>query len=207
VGIQGKFVAEITRDDILELVASHAPEDVFLDFKEMIFHPGHTKPNDEIEDLMTDLTAFANAFGGHIVVGIQDEYDRARELRPIPGAEARRLATKLKALAMQHIEPPIILLDVAPFSVGLGPQVDEWVAIVRIPEGQSKPHMSAFSSQTRFVIRDGHAKRPMTADEIRDAFLAGPQQRTLANLYTELKAVRALVESRARPARSWWKFW
>ena len=70
-GIQGKFVAEITRDDILELIASLAPEDVFLDFKEMIFHPGHSKPNDEIEDLMADLTAFANAFGGHIVIGIQ----------------------------------------------------------------------------------------------------------------------------------------
>src|SRR5262249_6289582 len=109
--IQGKFVAEITRDDIRELVQARAPEDVLLDFKEIIFHPRHQKPNEESDDLLADLAAFANAFGGHIIVGIRDKDDRAFELTPATGAEARRIATKLKALAIQHIKPPIVPLE------------------------------------------------------------------------------------------------
>jgi len=197
--IQGKFVAEISRDDIRELVQARAPEDVLLDFKEIIFHPQHQKPKEECDDLLADLAAFANAFGGHIIVGIRDKDDRAFELTPTTGPEARRIATKLKALAIQHIKPPIVPLEVVPFS--MSGQADEWIVIIRIPEGQAKPHMSAFSKQTRFVIRDGNAKRQMTADEIQKAHLAGPQQTILANLYSELKAVRALVETAAGPAR------
>lgn len=194
--IQGKFVADITRDDILELVRIHASEDILIDFKEIVFHSKHPSPNDEIDDLMADLVAFANGFGGHIVVGIEDRNDRAWELRPIPIAEAKRIATKLKALAIQHVTPPIVPLEIVPFS--MDDNADKWVVIVHIPEGQAKPHMSSFSKQTKFVIRDGDSKRSMTSDEIQRAFLAGPQQSTLANLYQELRAVRALVEENVR---------
>ena len=204
-GIQGKFVADITRDDILELVRTRTPEDILLDFKEVIFHSQHTKPNEEIDDLLADVAAFANAFGGHIIVGIEDRNDRASQLKPIQIVEARRIAAKLKGLAIQHLKPPIIPLEIVPFS--MSDHSDEWVVIIRIPEGQAKPHMSSFSKQTKFVIRDGHAKRYLSADEIREAFLAGPQQSMLANLYNELRAVRALVEANVRQERPWWKFW
>jgi len=193
-GIQGKFVAEITRDDIEELVRTRMPEDVFTDFKETIFH-NHPKPNDEIEDLLADVISFANAFGGSIIVGIQTEDDRAAKLKPIPKADAIRIATKLKGLTIQHVNPPIVPLEIVPFSMSDDKRKDEWVVIVRIPEGQAKPHMSSFSNQTTFVIRDGPRKRSMTADEIQRAFLAGPLQSTLANLFSELRAVRALVET------------
>jgi hypothetical protein len=49
--IQGKFASDITRDDIQELVSTHAPEDILPDFKETIFHPQHAKPNDETTTL------------------------------------------------------------------------------------------------------------------------------------------------------------
>jgi len=205
VGIEGKFVTDISQDDIRELVRTHAPEDILIDFKEIVFHPQHNRPNEEIDDLLADIAAFANAFGGHIVVGIEDRNDRARQLRPIPGIEARRIATKLKALAIQYVKPPIIPLEIVPFS--MSDHADECVVIIRVPAGQAKPHMSSFSKQTKFVIRDGHAKRYLSADEIREAFLAGPQQSTLANLYHELRAVRALVEENVRQARPWWRFW
>jgi predicted HTH transcriptional regulator len=205
VGIQGKFVANITRDDIRELVQTRAPEDILVDFKQIVFHPRHKKPNEEIDDLLADVAAFANAFGGHIVVGIEDRDDRAWQLRPIPIVEARKIATKLKALAIQYLKPPVIPLEIVPFS--MSDQADEWIVIIRIPEGQAKPHMSSFSKQTKFVIRDGHAKRHLSADEIREAFLSGPQQSTLANMDRELRAVRALIEENVRQARPWWKFW
>ena len=200
----GKYVADITRNDIRDLVQTHVTEDAFLDFKEVIFHPKHPKPNEIIDGLLTDLIAFANAFGGHIVVGIEDKRDHAWHFKFMSQDEARRVSIKLKALAIQHIKPPIVPLEIVPFS--MNDLADEWVVVVRIPEGQAKPHMSSFLGQTRFVLRDGNRNRSMTADEIQQAFLAGPQQSALASIHTELRSVRALVEANAVGKRRWWRF-
>jgi predicted HTH transcriptional regulator len=118
--------------------------------------------------------------------------------------EARRIATELRALALQYLKPHIIPLEIVPFSIS--DVADEWIVIVRVPAGQSKPHMSTFSTRTNFVIRDGNGKRQMTWDEIQNAFLAGPQQTTLANLYSELQAVRALIEEGRQRRKPWWQF-
>ena len=204
--LQGKFVSDITREDILELVHTHVAEDVLIDFKEVIFHPTHAKPNEEIDDLLADLVAFANAFGGHIVVGIEDRQDRAWQLRPMPETEAGRIATKLKALAIQYIKPPIVPLEVVPFR--MDDTADEWVVIIHIQGGQAKPHISSYLSQTLFAIRDGNRKRSMTVEEIRNSFLDGPQQSALAGIYRELQSVRALVEASPAQQRRWrWRFW
>lgn len=204
--LQGKLVAEITREDVLGLLRVRAAEDALIDFKQIIFPPGHKRPDDEAHDLLADLVAFANALGGHIVVGIEEDgHGCASQLRPISQAEATRIATKLKALAIQHIKPPVVLLEVIPFR--MDDFADQWVVIVSVPQGQSKPHMSAYRSGTVFTIRDGNRKRSMTADEIQNAFLAGPQQSSLASIYRELQSVRALVESVGLGAGQWWKFW
>jgi predicted HTH transcriptional regulator len=203
--LQGKLVAEITREDVLDLVRTRTAEDALIDFKQTIFHPSHRRPDDEAEDLLADLVAFANAFGGHVVVGIEDRDDRAWQLRPLSQVDARRIATKLKALAIQHIKPPIVPLEVVPFS--MNDFSDEWVVIIGIPGGQAKPHMSAFRSKTTFVVRDGNRKRSMTAEEIQNAFLAGPQQSSLASIYREIQSVRALVEPLPSGSRPRWKFW
>lgn len=204
VALQGKLVAEISRDDVRELIRTHVAEDVFVDFKQVIFHPDHEKPDDEIDDLLADLIAFANAFGGHIIVGIEDRGDHAWALGPINQAEARRIAMKLKSLAIQHIRPAIVPLEIIPFR--MDDFADEWIVIIHIPEGQSKPHMSSFRGQTRFTRRDGNRKRSMTADEIQGLFLAGPQQSALASISRELQSVRALVEDSVT-RRHWWQIW
>jgi predicted HTH transcriptional regulator len=205
VAMQGKLVAEITRADIRELVRTRAAEDLFVDFKQVIFHPAHRRPDSEAEDILSDVVSFANAAGGHIVIGIEDRNDAAWELRPMSQANSRRIATKLKALAIQHIKPPIVPLEVVPMS--MHDYVDEWIVIVSIPEGQAKPHMCGLGQQTTFTIRDGNRKRPMTADEIQNAFLSGPQQSALANIFRELQTVSALVETLRPRSKPWWRPW
>jgi hypothetical protein len=52
----GKYVAEITREDVRELVHTHAAEDGFSDFKEVAFHPKHKKQNELINDFTASLS-------------------------------------------------------------------------------------------------------------------------------------------------------
>ena len=204
--LQGKLVSEITREDVRELTRSRAAEDLFIDFKEVIFHRDHRRPHDEIDALLTDLVSFANAFGGHILVGVEDRDDCAWQLRPLPQAEARRIATKLKALSIQYIRPAIVPLEIVPFR--MEDLRDDWIVIISVPEGQAKPHMSSFGSRTVFSIRDGNRNRAMTVDELQGAFLAGPQQSSLASIYREIQFVRSIVEADvSKPRRRWWKLW
>lgn len=201
--VQGKLVGQIVPADIRELIEQRYREDGSIDFKQTIFHPLHRRPNEDIDDILADLAAFANASGGHIVIGIEDRDHRAHTLRPHTEAEARRIAVKLRDLAAAHINPRIPQLEIVPFAMDNRQQ--DWVVIVAIQESQDKPHMSAFLSRCRFPKRVGDGKREMTYHEIQNAFLTGPQQATLARFVGEIEAIKSLLSEVLRsrsPLRS-----
>jgi predicted HTH transcriptional regulator len=190
-----QFASEIQADDIRDLCTNRALEDLYLDFKKTLF-TGTEPRESEIDDLVADVVAFANASGGHIIVGIDESKHRADTIVPMSFDGARKIAETIRKLASAHIRPPIAFLDAVPFV--MDSQEKDWIVIVTIPSGQARPHMVAFHNQTRFVIRDGDNKRSMTYDEIRQAFLAGTQEVAIASIYSEIRVVRALLESSAK---------
>lgn len=196
--LRGKRIAEITRADIRNLVVSRVAEDLFQEFKREILHPAKPadKLNEEKGDLVADFVAFANAQGGHLIVGIdQDEAGRAHELVTMPGDSARSLGSSLRDLAISHIRPPIALLEVQPVQLdGAG---KEWVVIAAIPEGQDKPHMSTYNDGSRFVIRVGDRKRTMTYEEISRLFISGPRDQMLSRLLLDISEIKAMVTALA----------
>lgn len=187
-----QYAADITAIEIQNICQNHEREDIAVDFKQILFHRAHPDPNAEIDDTLADIVSFANAFGGHIIIGIEDIRNRANRIRPLSEEDAVRIANKLQGLAAAHIRPPVYPLEITPFPMDA--TQTGWVVIVTIPPGPARPHMSAFQSKTRFCIRDGDGKRAMTIDEIRKAFVTGPQEQILASMYTEIKAVRSLIE-------------
>ena len=195
-----QYAANITAVEIQEICQNHEREDIVVDFKQILFHPAHPDPIDEIDDTLADIVAFANAFGGHIIIGIEDIRNRANRIRPLTEGDAVRIVNKLQGLAAAHIRPPVYPLEIAPFPMDATQRA--WVVLITIPPGPSRPHMSAFQGQTRFCIRDGDGKRAMTIDEIRKAFVTGPQDEVLASMYTEIKAVRSLIEQELIAARA-----
>ncbi len=195
----GQFAADIQADDIRELYQNHVAEDVYLEFKQSLFtfprQPLEMQArliDDHIDDTLADIVAFANAFGGHIVVGIADDGHRADRLEPLQRRDAIRIAEIIRDRAAVSIKPRILLLEAAPFPMDAKQQ--DWVVIVTVPVEESRPYMSVFREQTRFTIRDGNRKRSMSPEEIREAFLMGPQQTTIAGIYSEIRNLRALVE-------------
>jgi predicted HTH transcriptional regulator len=114
------------------------------------------KPPDRLDadraDWVSDLVAFANAQGGHIIVGIEaDDQDCASRLRPMNGDDAKRLADTLRDTVIAHIKPNIIQLEIRSFEI----TTVEWIVIAGIPRSSQKPHMSSMHHGTRFTVRDG----------------------------------------------------
>jgi predicted HTH transcriptional regulator len=194
---RNKFVSQISRADILDLIAQQTAEDDYFEFKTELLHPTKKPPKlleDEKEDLLADLVAFANAAGGLILIGIsEDAQGRASGLAPVTGDEAKKLANTVRDLAVAYIRPGIIQLEVVPFQ--MKEDGSEWIVVIRVPDGVDKPYMSKYKDQTwvSFTIRVGNRKRAMAYEEIQQRFLANPQQERMAQIVGELESIKSLI--------------
>ena len=189
VAIREKLVTEISPADIFDLITQQTPEDAFLDFKKEILDP--RKPSERLDadkaDWVADVVGFANAQGGHILIGVDEDQGRASRLKPSAGDQANRLAVQLRDLAIGNIKPGIAQLEVAAVEI----TVREWIVIARVPHSPDKPHMSTYNSGTRFTLRVGNRKREMAYDEIQKLFLAGPQQQLIVRFLSEIESINS----------------
>ena len=200
VAIRAKLVSEISAADIFDLITQQTPEDLFLEFKAEILDP--RKPKDRLEfdkgEWAADVVAFANAQGGHILIGMEaDKQERAARLMPIAGDQAKRLADQLRDLAIERIKPSIAQLEVAP----IGITASEWIVAARVPHSSDKPHISTHNGRTRFTLRDGNRKRDMAYDEIREFFLAGRQQQLFVQFLSEVESINSRLADLERTLR------
>ena len=192
--ITGKLISEISPTDIESLILQQTAEDPFLEFKAELLDP--RKPPDRLEadkaDWVADLVAFANAQGGHIIIGMEaDAQERASQLKPMAGDQAKRLADTLRDLAIAHIKPHIVQLEVRSFGITSA----EWIVIAGIPNSQDKPHMSSYNQGTRFTVRDGSRKRQMAYEEIQKLYGGGRQEQMLAQFLGQVKSINSRLDS------------
>jgi predicted HTH transcriptional regulator len=199
VPIREKLVSEISPADIFDLITQQTAEDLFLEFKAEILDP--RKPKDRLEfdkgEWAADVVAFANAQGGHILIGVGEEQGRAAKLKPIAGDQAKTLADQLRNVAIDHVKPGIAQLEIAPMEI----TASEWIVVARVPHSPYKPHMSSHKGRTQFSLRDGNRKREMAYDEIRELFLAGPQQQRFIRLMSGIESIDSRLADLERTLR------
>jgi predicted HTH transcriptional regulator len=190
VPIRGKLISEISAADIFDLITQRTPEDLFLEFKAELLDPRKPKDRQEFDkaDWVADVVAFANAQGGHILIGMEaDDQERAARLKPIAGDPAKRLADRLRDLAIERIKPSIAQLEI----VALEITAPEWIVVARVPHSLDKPYISSDNGRARFTLRDGSRKREMAYDEIREFFLAGPRQQVIVRFLSEIESINS----------------
>ena len=197
--IRGKLISEISQADIFDLLNQRAPEDASLEFRGEILDPQKPKKKSEEdkEDWVADLVAFANAQGGHIIIGLEaDKRERAARLNPRVGDQAKRLADTLRNLAIDRGRPPI-QHEIREFKMS----DEEWIVIAHVPDSQYKPHMYSYQGRTRFTVRDGNRKREMTYEEIQRLFVGGPQEQRMERLFSEIESISSRLTDLERTLR------
>ena len=157
--IRTKALSEITAEDINRLVG--VPEDIDVEFKRE-YH------KTQYGELRRDVTSFANAEGGDIYVGVDEEEGVASNIPGLP--EGEKEAQRLEQAAYCHVWPRIPGLRTQHIDMKNG----TFVVIIRIPKGLSGPHAYVDPSKEvpEFLKRySQNQKRPMTVEEIRQAVL------------------------------------
>src|SRR5260221_3170720 len=190
-----KPLAELTADDIKEIVAERVSEGQYLDFKQNLSGRGNTGNdwNDgatsiaprAVNELARSLVAFANAEGGWVLLGICEANDRPHHADSItPLRACDELARRLRQSLHERIDPIPLGLDARGIDTdGVG----GGVVVLRMPASSSAPHGLRTDHGIECYIRRNDECRPMTMRDI--------QERTL-DITRSIGAVEALFAER-----------
>jgi len=143
----------------------HWQESGTLDFKRSL--PANSDAAKQ--EFQKDVSAFANANGGDLVFGIEEDAGHANALRPIDPAASPIDAVKrrLGQLLESGVEPRVEGVAMHAVTLANG----RYVLVVRVPESFRKPHRSrSLNDHWRWSVRSGTHTADLTYDQIRDAF-------------------------------------
>jgi hypothetical protein len=173
----GKRIGELTAGDIDRLWQDVVPEGAEVELKETLptnkgrvdpwFNGGDSIGEKARNELLEEVIAFANAFGGSLVLGISETDDkpaRAKAIVPLP--RCAELADRLRLQCRDCIEPQIPLLEVA----GVPTRPDgAGVVVFQVPRSRAGPHRHTVTKEC-YVRRADRTER-MTMREIQDLTL------------------------------------
>ena len=137
-----KPIAEMSYQDVVSFCQQGIGEGVNLDYKKDFPASGLEKT----------ISAFANTFGGVILIGIEDEDSKPKP--PFEGIEHKdRLEERVWNIIVDNIYPPVFPeIRVCP------PHNNKTFVIIRVPQSNETPH--AIYNNTQVYVRTGNRNKP-----------------------------------------------
>jgi hypothetical protein len=156
--IFSKPVETINLDDLSELIG--VQEWDRLEYKSQAY--GHGE--DDTREMLKDITSIANAAGGYLLLGIQEDAEgRAGDIIGIENAEEEE--SRMTSSCLANIEERIIGLKFYSIEMNTGRRV----LICHIPRSTRAPHMITYRGLNQFWKRHGRQKQKMGIEEVREA--------------------------------------
>lgn len=160
-----------TQAHLEQLVADGEREGPHIDFKRDL--PGAWN-NDAKHEFLADTTAFANAGGGDLIFGVEEDgLAVASALVPQTIANPDQEVRRLQDLLMNLAEPRLPGVQVHAVQISVD-GIDGYAIIVRVPQSWAGPHR--VKTNQHFFIREGLRKRQLDVPEIRSLFLCSENQ-------------------------------
>lgn len=172
-----KRLSEIDSNDIRRLVHEEVRESTEVEFKSSLpakdgrqdpWMKGENKIGDRARnELLEEIIAFANAYGGHLIIGISETSDkppRASDVIPLP--QCIELADRLRLQCRDCLDPKIPQIEITGVPVksnGAG------VVICRVPKSLMAPHRHSITKEC--YIRRADRSEKMSMREIQDLTL------------------------------------
>lgn len=178
--ISEKDIRELNGDDgnqkLREFIERKIPENYHLDYKERAYE----NTDSGKREFLKDVTGFANANGGNLIIGCKEPTDDAvihDLLVGIPNGD--EFAQNNERRCTSSIDPRIPGLRVIPVKIS----EDSWVVVVHIPPSLARPHMVSAKGHRSFYIRHTESTDPMSTHEIREAVFSSASAEAKAKAY------------------------
>jgi hypothetical protein len=109
-------VMALTEESLRKFLALSIPEGLYLDYKESL---SGTSEKETKREFLKDVTAFANAAGGHLFLGVKEPSEGLLVERQLVGLEnGDALAQDLERLASSSIDPAYLAYGSSAFHLG-----------------------------------------------------------------------------------------
>ncbi len=163
-------VRRLNEQDLVEFLDRRISESTgVIDYK--LDLSGGKNPERANTELLKDVSAFANAEGGHLLIGMNDPTRENNGAAFLVGIEdGKQTATQIEQRCADCIDPRIPGLLAHPIPLKNG----KFAVVVHVPPSPSRPHMVIYEgTKTRtFFIRHSETVQPMKSSEVRQAVLS-----------------------------------
>ena len=175
---RGKTLGQIDQNDLLQLIEDEMSESKTLDFKREL----HLDSSEQKKEFLKDLSAFANASGGFIIYGMDEDEGRASELVGLVVEDIDKQILRMDSIAQSGIDPRISV-EFKPINL----ESDRFAIIASIPKSWTSPHAVDHGKHWRFYSRNSAGNYPLDVDEVRNIIIASE---TLRERIRNFKAER-----------------
>ncbi len=188
-----------TAAHLQRLIDDKVPESALLELKrgppgkgDAQWHAGQQLPEASRNQLLAHVVAFANAEGGHLVLGIDEAEGGSRvatALSPLP--RIMLLAETIRNQIRDLIEPQLLHVEVHPVASSDG--AADGFLVIRVAPSARAPHR--VSSTRLITTRRANGTEPMTMREAQDLTLQRARSTTdrQAMLYAGSESFRRAV--------------
>jgi hypothetical protein len=181
----GKPIDEIKDDEFDSLVQERISERQHLEFKETY----DIKNNDDKLEILRDIASLANAGGGYLIIGIQDDgTGKPVGYRSLTEENLAKMKQSIQQLCLDHIAERIPRLELRIRRPSNHP-----ILVIQIPDSSQAPHMVKFNRRTDFYSRYDQGKREMSIAEVRRAFQGDRVQLALDLMSRQINEIRGIL--------------
>ena len=155
--------------DLQELIADMVREGKSIDYKQAMYRLDD--PDDKVrdrqrEELLKDVSSFANTIGGHLIIGMSEDDQIPMSVIGVPIDDLDKEKNRVDQLIAQWLEPRISY-DIHSIEVEPG----KHVLVIRLPQSLVSPHRVVYQRQFgQFWARNSTGAYAMDTSELRRAF-------------------------------------
>lgn len=175
--------SDLNINDIEALISNSATEGNNLEFKREVW----SRSDDGIREMLKDISAMANAYGGIIVVGMDENSTtgKALALVDVPNAEQER--DRILASCLSNIQPRILGLDIKTLETNQGKNI----LLIYVPSSLNL-HQITYKNFWQFHKRHDRQIVRMSYDEIKDAIIknSGSTEQSLLLLQKRIERLK-----------------
>ena len=149
--------------DIERLIENAVSESDRLEFKGV---PYGTNDREKRE-FLKDFSALANTFGGHLIIGLEeDENGAAKSICPFEERSPDLEIQRLENLVRDNLDPRVFGHSMREVSFGKGHLI-----VIEVPRSSSAPHRVTHKGSNRFYKRNSRGVHEMSLSELKNSFL------------------------------------
>jgi hypothetical protein len=192
--LSSKPLSDITEADLKTLVDSGVQEGKTIDYKREL--PGNADA--EKKEFLFDVSSFANASGGFLLYGIDEQGGIPTAVPGVTAADLDAEIRRLQSLILDSIDPRIQGLELR-----FVPMEDSTsILVIHIPKSWVLPHMVTFRGTDKFYSRNSGGKHRLDMGELRSLFALGGNISAQVRKFREERMARIISDETPIPLGS-----